>query len=70
MSNVVQLFDRTSKKKSDMIVPQSIEGPIDAIISWAQSNGIDVENNIAFQFRLADFMALLRTEITKEKMTA
>lgn len=70
MSNVVPLFNRTEKKKSDMVVPQSIEGPIDAIIQWAESNGIDVHNNIAFQFRLADFMALLRTEITKEKMTA
>jgi hypothetical protein len=70
MSNVVAMFNRTSNKPGPQIVPQSIEGPIEAIIDWAQSNGIDVQNNVAFQFRLADFMALLRTEITKEKMTA
>ncbi len=66
MTNVVPLFG-PKKVAQTTVVPQSIEGPILAIMDWAESNGIDIHNNIAFQFRLADFMALLQTEIEKKE---
>ena len=70
MSNVVSMADwRKQPETPEAVVPQSIAGPIEALIDWAESNGIDVHNNIKFQFRLADFLALLQSEIA-ERVTA
>jgi len=70
MSNVISLCERRSAKTVAPIrsVPQGIEGPINAIVQWARENDIDVEQP-AFIIRLADFTALLRTQL-KETRTA
>lgn len=62
MTNVISFTDavknsRTTKTEEPTIIDLTIL--IRNVLDWASVNGVDVDNDIAFQVRLVDFMTYL-----------
>jgi hypothetical protein len=71
MSNVVELF--ASKKPSNPERPPvDVTGLVLAITNWAEDQGADVYNDVAFHIRVADLMAHLQilAHNSRERLTA
>lgn len=70
MNNVVS-FER---KKSISInkIPKNIDTTaiIQMVLDWAESNGVDATNDVAFQVRCADFMTYLELAARDEARNA
>ena len=67
MDNVVQMFGR-KKPEQPARVPVPVSVPVEALIEWAESNGIDVQNDIRFHVRMTDFLSLLRNAVNETEM--
>lgn len=71
MSNVVNIREARKQRESTKTIPPiGIDVVIQSITDWAEDNGIDIYNDMAFQLRLADFMALMKISAQKERKTA
>ena len=57
-SNVVPLFG-PKLKVEDMPKVVDVKNLVSIIIDWAEDQGVDVQNDIGFQIRCADFMTYL-----------
>jgi hypothetical protein len=56
-TNVVPLLRPEIKKPINKVI--DIKNLISSVIDWAEDQGIDVQNDIGFQIRCADFMTYL-----------
>lgn len=68
MSDNVISFRKVEKTKSSKKIV-NVEGLVSAIVDWAEEQGVDVQNDVGFQIRCADFMTYLELVAKEENET-
>jgi hypothetical protein len=58
--NVVPLFRKKAVETKKIPAEVDVTGLVLAITNWAEEQGVDVYNDIAFHIRVADLMAHLQ----------